>query len=64
MKKVTNQEFTVDITSRRLGDPAALISNNSKLTVENADKFNWNPKYNNLELICKSAYEWEKSLIN
>jgi UDP-glucose 4-epimerase len=21
---------------------------------------NWKPKYDNLEFICKTAYEWEK----
>ena len=58
MKKVTNTDFQVDISPRRLGDPASLISNNSKIKT----KMNWVPKYNDLELICKSAYEWEKNL--
>ncbi|WP_419765673.1 MAG: UDP-glucose 4-epimerase GalE [Arcobacter sp.] len=57
-KKATNTNFKVDITSRRDGDPAILISNNSKIT----SKINWIPKYQDLELICKSAYEWEKKL--
>ena len=56
MKKVTNTDFQVDISPKRLGDPASLISNNTKIK----EKMNWIPKYNDLELICKSAYEWEK----
>ncbi len=55
MKKATAQEFEVDIKPRRAGDPAALISNNNKIKT----KMNWIAKYDNLELICQSAYEWE-----
>ena len=59
MKKVTNTNFQVDVTSRRLGDPAALISNNTKIRT----KMNWIPKYDDLDLICKSAFEWENKMI-
>ena len=55
MKKVTNTDFTVDNAPRRAGDPAALISNNTKIKT----KMNWTPKYDDLALICESAYEWE-----
>ena len=56
MKKVTSAEFAVDIAPRRAGDPAALISDNTKIK----SKMHWTPKYNDLSLICQSAYEWEK----
>lgn len=59
MKKVTNKNFQVDLSSRRLGDPAALISNNTKIKT----KMNWIPKYDDLDLICKSAFEWENKMI-
>jgi len=59
MKKVTNTNFQVDVTSRRIGDPAALISNNTKIKT----KMNWIPKYDDLDLICKSAFEWENKMI-
>ena len=59
MKKVTNTNFQVDVTSRRIGDPAALISNNTKIRT----KMNWIPKYDDLDLICKSAFEWENKMI-
>ena len=59
MKKVTNTNFQVDITSRRIGDPAALISNNAKIKT----KMNWIPKYDDLALICESAFEWENKMI-
>lgn len=58
MKKVTGVDFTVQMQDRRAGDPAALISDNSKIT----QIMKWVPKYDDLELICKTAYEWEKKL--
>ncbi len=58
VKQVTKQDFTVEITARRAGDPAILIANNSKIK----EKMNWQPQYNDLALICQSAYEWEKKL--
>ena len=58
MKKVSNTDFKVDIVPRRAGDPSTLISNNTKIKT----KMNWTPKYNDLELICKTVLEWEKNL--
>jgi UDP-glucose 4-epimerase len=58
MKNVTNKNFKVDITQKRAGDPAMLIANNSKIL----SKMNWKPKYNDLGLICESAYLWEMGL--
>ena len=60
MKKVSNKDFKVDMAPKRAGDPAMLISNNHKIKA----KMNWIPKYDNLELICKSAFEWEGKEIN
>jgi UDP-glucose 4-epimerase len=56
MKKVSGVNFKVEIAKRRAGDPALLISDNSKIL----NKMKWTPKYNDLELICKTALEWEK----
>ncbi|MBN2768653.1 MAG: UDP-glucose 4-epimerase GalE [Campylobacterales bacterium] len=58
MKQVTKVDFSADIVNRRAGDPAILIANNAKII----SKMNWTPKYDDLALICKSAYEWEKKL--
>ncbi|WP_273266006.1 UDP-glucose 4-epimerase GalE [Flexistipes sinusarabici] len=57
MKNVTGIEFEVEVSGRREGDPAVLVSDNKKIK----SSMNWQPKYDNLEIICKSAYEWEKS---
>jgi len=56
MKNSTGVDFEVDIAPRRAGDPAALVSNNTKIKT----KMNWTPKYEDLSLICQSAYAWEK----
>ncbi|TEY04543.1 UDP-glucose 4-epimerase GalE [Campylobacter sp. US33a] len=56
MKKVSGVDFKVELAPRRAGDPSVLISDASKIR----SKTSWKPKYDDLELICKSAYEWEK----
>ncbi|MCT7584812.1 UDP-glucose 4-epimerase GalE [Aliarcobacter butzleri] len=56
MKNVTKVDFKTKIVERREGDPAFLVANNSKILA----KMNWKPKFDNLDIICKSAYEWEK----
>ncbi|MDD3775923.1 MAG: UDP-glucose 4-epimerase GalE [Sulfurovaceae bacterium] len=58
VKKVTNVNFDVEMASRRAGDPAILVADNSKVI----SMMNWTPKYNDLALICQSAYEWEKTI--
>ena len=62
MKTVTKKDFVVDIAPRRAGDPAILIADNSKykqkFAYKKAPLFN----YDNIELICKSTYEWENQL--
>ena len=58
MKQATSTEFQVEIAPRRDGDPAILISDNRKIK----SKMNWTPKYEDLALICESAYAWEESV--
>ncbi len=58
MKKVSRLDFKVEVAPRRAGDPAVLISNCSKIV----DEMGFNPAYDNLETICKTALEWEKKL--
>ncbi len=58
MRKVSGVDFVADVKERRAGDPSILISDNSKIR----KVMDWNPKYDDLELICKTALEWEKKL--
>jgi len=59
VKKVSDVDFTVETVARRAGDPAQLVADNTKIK----EKMNWTPKHNNLELICKSALDWEKKTL-
>ncbi len=58
MREVTGVDFKAEITERREGDPAVLIAGNEKIKRE----LGWSPKYDDLALICKTAYEWEKKI--
>jgi len=58
VKEVSGVDFEVEISERRAGDPAKLIAKNDKIL----KYLDWTPKYNDLKLICKTAYEWEKKL--
>ena len=56
--KILNKKIKSKIGPRRPGD--------SKMVVADPTKFNktlnWKPKFNDLEYILKTAYEWEKKL--
>jgi UDP-glucose 4-epimerase len=58
MRKVSGVDFRADIKERRAGDPSILISDNTKIK----EVMGWEPKYDDLELICKTALDWEKKL--
>lgn len=59
MRDVTGYNIQATVGTRRAGDPATLIANTSKII----SKMKWHPKYNDLNLICKSAYIWEKMML-
>jgi len=58
VEKVNGAKLNIKQEPRRAGDPPALIANSDKIK----SLFNWQPKYNNLEFIVKSALDWEKKL--
>lgn len=57
-KKVTGIDFTIEETDRREGDPPELIADSSKIR----QMLGWKPKYDDIEFIIKTAWEWEKGL--
>jgi UDP-glucose 4-epimerase len=57
-KKVTKIDFPVVETDRREGDPPALMADSTKIR----KVLNWKPKYDDLEFIIKTAWDWEKKL--
>ncbi|MGB6019383.1 MAG: UDP-glucose 4-epimerase GalE [Sulfurimonadaceae bacterium] len=68
MKEVSGVDFNVDKAAKRAGDPGLLISDNSKIlkaweSLENSALKTKHPKlfeYDNLEIICKTALDWEE----
>lgn len=56
-EKIADTKIPFQIEGRRGGDPAVLVSEN-KLAVES---LNWNPKYNDISNIIKSAWSWHNS---
>lgn len=59
IKRISASDFEVILSGRRPGDAAILIANSTK-----AKKIlDWNPKHNDLDLICRSAIEWEMRML-
>lgn len=58
VKHISGVDFAAEIAPRRAGDPAELIASNARLKQQT----NWQPKYDDLETIVRSAYEFEKAL--
>ncbi|MFN8847679.1 MAG: UDP-glucose 4-epimerase GalE [Bdellovibrionales bacterium] len=58
MEKVSGKKIKIKNSPRRKGDLECVVADTAKLQ----STFNWSPQYNNLELICKTAFEWEKKL--
>jgi UDP-glucose 4-epimerase len=58
VKKVTGIDFPVEETGRREGDPSSLIADSSKAK----SILGWQPRYDNLEFIIKTAWDWEKTM--
>ena len=56
MKKVSNTNFNVDISPRRLGDVECVVANSKKLQ----EKLGWKPRCDDIQLICKTAFDWER----
>ena len=57
-KTVSQVDFTVDKCARRPGDSAAVVANNTKIL----NTLDWKPQHDDLELICESAWNWEKTI--
>jgi UDP-glucose 4-epimerase len=54
-KNVTGIDFTVEETGRRAGDPPQLVADSTKLRRITG----WQPRYDDLEFIIKTAWKWE-----
>jgi UDP-glucose 4-epimerase len=57
VKKVSGVDFTALETERRAGDPPSLIADNKRIK----SLLNWQPRHDDLELICQTAFGWEQT---
>lgn len=55
-RKVTGHPIPAQVVERRAGDPAILIASSQKAINE----LGWNPKFNSLEVIIETAWNWHK----
>jgi UDP-glucose 4-epimerase len=57
-KQITGIDFPVEEAPRREGDPPALVADSSQIRKH----LGWQPRYDDLEFIVSTAWEWEKKL--
>jgi UDP-glucose 4-epimerase len=55
VKRLSGKDFPVEETGRREGDPDALTAKNNRIR----SILGWQPRYNDLDIIVKSALDWE-----
>jgi UDP-glucose 4-epimerase len=58
VRRVSGVSFPVTETDRRPGDAAEVVADSSLIR----RRLSWSPLYDDLELICRTAYEWERKL--
>jgi UDP-glucose 4-epimerase len=58
VKQISGIDFTVIEAERRAGDPACVIAGADLIT----QTLGWKPRYNDLDLIVRTALAWEKEL--
>jgi len=58
VQRVSGRSFPVAESNRRAGDPAELVADNTRIK----QLLGWSPRHDDLDLICRTAFEWEKKL--
>jgi UDP-glucose 4-epimerase len=56
VEKITGQKIKVEIGERRLGDPAILVADSTRMQRE----LGWKPLCNDLAYIIRTAWEWHR----
>lgn len=60
VKRVTGVDFKVEYAGRRAGDPAELVAGCDKIK----RVLGWRPRYDDLDFIIRTAWEWEKKRLD
>lgn len=58
-RRISGVDFEVRETCRRLGDPASLVASADRI----GELLGWQPRYADLEVIVRTAFQWEKKLL-
>ena len=58
VQKVAKNPFLVEVGPRREGDAPYLVAKNDRIK----EKLAFAPRYDDLELICQTALDWEATL--
>ncbi len=58
VRMVAGVPLPVETAPRRAGDPAALVADNQRIL----KTLDWQPKYNDLQYIVKTALDWERKI--
>ena len=59
VKLISGTNFPVKIGNKRIGDIPHVVANNDKIK----SKYNWQPLHNDIEVIIKTALNWQKRLL-
>lgn len=60
IEKLSEKKMNIQMATRRLGDLASVKANSSKAI----NTLKWSPQFDSIQIICKTAYEWELKLKN
>lgn len=58
VQRVAGRELTIVESPRRAGDPPALTADAARIRT----LLGWQPRYEDLELIVRTAFAWERHL--
>ncbi|MBC6413827.1 MAG: UDP-glucose 4-epimerase GalE [Chromatiales bacterium] len=58
VKRISCNDFKIINSARRAGDPPVLVADNNKIK----KILNWQPHYDNIDIIIESALNWERKL--
>ncbi|WP_031551520.1 UDP-glucose 4-epimerase GalE [Parvularcula oceani] len=58
VERCTNERLNVEIAPRRAGDAPALVADVTRIH----ETLDWTPKHDDLEVMAKTAMEWERKL--
>ena len=56
VRKISKVNYPSKVVGRRNGDPSRIVANSNKMMT----KYNWKPKFEDIDSIISTALNWEK----